>query len=54
MIYKIWYLAVYIASLKVCNVCYIFLYKQQNATLRNDVMYSFLIVLIHQMFIYGF
>ena len=39
MIYKIRYLAVYIASLKVCNVCYIFPYKQHNATLRqNDVM----------------
>ena len=55
MIYKLRYLAVYIASLKSCNVCYIFPYKQQNATYtRYDIMFSFLIVLIDQMFIYGF
>ena len=39
MIYKIRYLAVYIASLKVCNVCYIFPYKLQNATLNQKRSY---------------
>ena len=39
MIYKIRYLAVYIASLKGCNVCYIFPHKQQNATLRQERCY---------------
>ena len=39
MIYKIRYLAVYIASLKVSNVRYIFPYKQQNATLHQKRCY---------------
>ena len=38
MIYKIRYSLVYIASLKVCNVCYIFPYKQQNANLHQKQM----------------
>ena len=55
MIYKIRYLAIYVASLKVCNVYYILLYKKQNVIyIRNDVMHSFSIVLIYQMLIYGF
>ena len=33
------YLAVYVASLKVCNVCYIFPYKQQNATVHQKRCY---------------
>ena len=41
-IYKIRYLAVYVASLKVCNVCYIFPYKQQNATLLQKRCYVYL------------
>ena len=39
MIYRIRYLAVYIASLKVCKVCNIFRYKQQYATLHQKRCY---------------
>ena len=39
MIYKIRYLVIYVASLKVCNECYIFLYKQQNASLHQKRCY---------------
>ena len=35
MTYKIRYSVIYVASLKVCNVRYIFPYKQQNDTLHQ-------------------
>ena len=55
MSYNIRYLAIYIGSLKVCNVRYILSYKHQNMELytRNVVKYSFLLSCIDRMLTYG-
>ena len=55
MPFNIRYLAIYIGSLKVCNVRYILSYKLQNMKLytRNVVKYSFLLSCIDRMLNYG-
>ena len=55
MAYNIRYLAIYIGSLKVCNIRYILSYKLQNMKLytRNAVKYSFLLSCIDRMLDYG-
>ena len=55
MVYNIRYLAIYIGSLKVCNVRYILSYKHENMELytRNAVKYSFLLSCIDRMLNYG-
>ena len=55
MTYNIRYLAIYIGSLKVCNVRYILSYKHLNMKLytRNAVMYSFLLSCIDRMLNHG-
>ena len=55
MTYSIRYLAIYVGSLKVCNVRYILSYKHQNMELytRNDVKYSLLLSGIDRMLHYG-
>ena len=55
MTYNIRYLAIYIGSLKVCNVRYILSYKHRNMVLntRNAVKYSFLFSCIDRMLNYG-
>ena len=55
MTYNIRYLAIFIGSLKVCNVRYILSYKLQNMNLyiRNAVKYSFLLSCIDRMLNYG-
>ena len=54
MTYTIRYLAIYIGSLKVCNVHYILSYKQYNMELytKNAVKYSFLQSCIDRMLNY--
>ena len=54
MTYNIRYLAIYIGSLKVCNVRYILSYKLQNMKLyiRNAVKYSFLLLCIERMLLW--
>ena len=54
MTYNIRYLAIYIGSLKVCNVRYILSYRHLNMELyfRNAVMYSFLLSFINIMLNY--
>ena len=51
MAYKIRYLAIYMGSLKVCNVRYILSYKHENMELytRNALKYSFLLLCIDRM-----
>ena len=55
MVYNIRYLAIYIGSLKVCNVRYILSYKNENMELytRNAVKYRFLLSCIDRMLNYG-
>ena len=55
MTYNIRYLAIYIRSLKVCNVRFILSYKHQNMELytRNAVKYSFVLSCIDRMLNYG-
>ena len=55
MTYNIRYLAIYVGSLKVCNVRYILSYKHQNMELytRNAVKYNFLLSCIDRMLHYG-
>ena len=55
MTYDIKYLAIYIGSLKVCDVRYILSYKHLNMELdtRNAVRYSFLPSCIDRMLNYG-
>ena len=55
MIYNIRYLAIYIGSLKVCNVRYTWSYKHLNIELytRNAVKYKFLLLCIDRMLNYG-
>ena len=56
MTYNIRYLAIYIGSLKVCNVRYILSYKHQNMELytRKTLKYSFLLSCIDRMLNSGF
>ena len=55
MTYYIRYLAIYIGSLKICNVRYILSYKHQSIKLytKNTVKYSFLLSCIDRMINYG-
>ena len=55
MAYTIRYSAIYIGSLKVCNVRYILSFKHKNMELftRNAIMYSFLLSCIDRMLNYG-
>ena len=55
MAYNLRYLAIYIGSLKVCNVRYILSYKHLNMELytRNAVKYSFLLSCNDRMLNYG-
>ena len=55
MTYNIRYLAIYIGSLKVCNVRYTWSYKHLNMELytRNAVKYRFLLSCIDRMHNYG-
>ena len=55
MAYNIRYLAIYVESLKVCNVRYLLSYKLQNMKLytRNAVKYSLLLSCIYRMLNYG-
>ena len=48
-------MAIYVGSLKVCNVRYILAYKHQNIELyaRNAVKYSYLLLRIDRMLNYG-
>ena len=54
MTYNIRYLAIYIGSLKVCNVRYILSYKHKSMKryTRNAVKYSFLLSCIDRMLNY--
>ena len=55
MTYNIRYLAIYIGSLKVCNVRYTWSYKHLNMELytRNTAKYRFLLSCIDRMLNYG-
>ena len=55
MTYNIRYLAIYMGSLKVCNVRYILSYTHYNMELytRNAVKYSFLLSCIDRILNYG-
>ena len=55
MTYNMRYLAIFVGTLKVCNVRYILSYKLQNIKLyiRNAVKYSFLLSCIDIMLNYG-
>ena len=55
MKYNMRYLAIFVGTLKVCNVRYILSYKLQNIKLyiRNAVKYSFLLSCIDIMLNYG-
>ena len=55
MAYNIRCLAIYLGSIKVCNVHYILSYKYQNMELytRNAVKYSFLLLCIDRILNYG-
>ena len=55
MTYHIKYLAIYIGSLKICNVRYKLSFKHQNMELytRNSFKNSFLLSCIDRMFNYG-
>ena len=55
MTYNMRYLAIFVGTLKVCNVRYILSYKLRNIKLyiRNAIKYSFLLSCIDIMLNYG-
>ena len=56
MTYNVRYLAIYVGSLKVCNVRYSWSYKHLNIELyiRNAVKYRLLLSCIYRVLNYGF